>query len=125
MRYDEIIERLMETAGIEDEDSAERLALTVLEVLAERITRTERDNLAAQLPDGLKAPLEETRQDRRPFQLEEFYNRVRARADLGFPAAVSGSKAMVAVLQEAVTAGEIDDIRQELGSDFAELFEKE
>jgi len=56
------------------------------------------------------------------FSLEEFYNRVKARGDVGCPQAVDESRAVFAVLQEAVTRGEIEDILSELPAEYRELF---
>ncbi len=41
---------------------------------------------------------------------------------MGGPAAERYVHALVAVLQEAVTSGELEDVREELGPDFRALF---
>lgn len=55
------------------------------------------------------------------FALEEFYNRVTARAGAGYPAAVEQAKAVMATLREAIPAGEWQDLRQELPDEYEEL----
>ncbi len=97
---------------------------TVLETFAERITRTERDNLAAQLPDAMKEILYQVK-DTEQFELEEFYNRVTLRLDIGFPNAVKHSRSVMVTLKEAVSQGQIQDILNQLPPEYEEIFEKE
>ncbi len=130
MQYDEFIHRVQENAGLATQAEAVQLTKAVLGTLGERLYRTERDDLAAQLPKGLKEFLfaeqdpENIRQEVRRFSLEEFYNRVSARAEIGRPDAVKQAQAVMAVLQEAVSAGEVADVMAELPDEFGELFRR-
>jgi uncharacterized protein (DUF2267 family) len=127
MRYDEFISRVQERAGLA-RDEAVRSTEATLATLGERLYRTERENLAAQLPDELKEDLfkevdsEVTRRDVDRFSLEEFYIRVSARAEIGYPDAVKRAQAVIAVLREAVSAGEIEDVLSKLPDEYGELF---
>jgi uncharacterized protein (DUF2267 family) len=127
MRYDEFITRVRERAGL-GRDEAVRSTEATLATLGERLYRTERENLAAQLPNELKEDLfkqvdsEVTWRDVDRFSLEEFYIRVSARAEVGYPDAVKQAQAVVAVLREAVSAGEIEDVLAELPEEYGELF---
>jgi uncharacterized protein (DUF2267 family) len=100
----------------------------VLGTLGELLSPTERRHLAAQLPKPMKEyvdrrverpPREMTR--RRRFNLAEFYNRIAARADVRYPAAVHRSQAVMRVLREAVAAGELADLFRELPDEYEEL----
>jgi uncharacterized protein (DUF2267 family) len=127
MRYDEFVTRVRERAGL-GRDEAVRSTEATLATLGERLYRTERENLAAQLPNELKEDLfkqvdsEVTWRDVDRFSLEEFYIRVSARAEVGYPDAVKQAQAVVAVLREAVSAGEIEDVLAELPEEYGELF---
>ncbi|RIK43573.1 MAG: DUF2267 domain-containing protein [Chloroflexi bacterium] len=129
MKYDEFIQRVQELAGVQTSDEALRLTQAVLETLGERLYRTEQSQMAAQLPKGIKElfvarqPPENTRRDVQGFSLEEFYHRVSARSGVSYPKALKQTKAVMAVLQEAVTSGQIEDVRRELPAEFDELFE--
>jgi uncharacterized protein (DUF2267 family) len=92
----------------------------VLETLGERLSQAEREDFGAQLSHELKEHVLK-RPKTQGFNVEEFYNRVRARADIGFPDAVKGTRAVMHVLQEAVSAGEMEDIFSELPSDYRNL----
>lgn len=54
-------------------------------------------------------------------RLEEFYNRVAARSDVGYPAAIKHSQAVIQVLQEAISRGELRDVLRELPDEYEEL----
>lgn len=131
MKYDEFIQRVQEKAGLESSEEAVRVTKAVFETLGERLYRTEQSQLAAQLPKGIKEffvarqPPENTRRDVQGFSLEEFYNRVSARAKIGHPHAVRQTKAVMAVLQEAASSGQIEDVKRELPAEYAALFHHE
>jgi uncharacterized protein (DUF2267 family) len=129
VEYDRFIARVQQEAAIAEREVAVRGVVAVLATLGERLYRTESSHLAAQLPNELKPSLRAVRQPATsratvpPFSLEEFYKRVSARADLGYPEAVTLARAVGAVLREAVAPGELADIRAELPPDFGQLFD--
>ncbi len=55
------------------------------------------------------------------FNLEEFYHRVAARSGVRYPAAVKHSQAVMQTLKQAVSEGELRDIRRELPDEYEEL----
>ena len=97
------------------------LALTALPALAQDAAPAE---LAKPLKDWLtlwmeRPPRELTNPHR--FNLEEFYNRVAARSEVGYPAAIKHSQAVIQVLREAVSRGELRDVLRELPDEYDEL----
>ncbi len=109
-------------------DEAITVIEAVLGTLGELLSPSERRHLATQLPKPLKdsarrwverPPREMTRPHR--FSLEEFYHRVAARSDIGYPTAVKCSQAVVRVLREAIAAGELADLFRELPPEYEEL----
>lgn len=120
MRYNEFIERVT-GQGLESKEEAVKAAEAALETLGERLHRTERDHLAAQLPAELKQHLLK-RPDTVRFTLEEFYTRMSARSGVRYHHAVYQTKAVMAVLQEAVDEGELRHVLRGLPDDFKELF---
>jgi uncharacterized protein (DUF2267 family) len=125
MHYEGFIDRVRERTGLEDKHLAEIAVRAFFETLGERLHRTEREKLAAQLPNQLKEfivihPAHDF------FGLEEFYTRVASRAGVRYPHGVGQAKAIVTVLKEAVSPGELADVLADLTSDYGELFgEKE
>lgn len=128
MKYEEFIQRVRDEAALTAPDEALAAIEAVLGTLGELLSPTERRHLAAQLHKPLKdavsrwverPPREMTRPHR--FSLEEFYERVGARSDVRYPAAVKHTQAVMRVLHEAVPEGELNDIFRELPEEYEEL----
>jgi uncharacterized protein (DUF2267 family) len=105
----------------------ERLTDVTLEVLGERLYRTERDSLGAQLAGPLKSSLnarEEpgpTRRNVDRFSAEEFYNRISARAEVGFPEVRRNVPHILGVLSRAVTPQVLSEVLNDVSDDFKKL----
>jgi uncharacterized protein (DUF2267 family) len=129
MEYQEFVTRVQDEVGLAASDEAAAAIKAVLGTLGEMLSPMERRHLAAQLQKPLKdfvtawmerPPKEKGRPHR--FGLEEFYQRVAARSDVRYPAAVKRSQAVMKVLREAVAPGELADILRELPQEYEELF---
>lgn len=131
MQAEEFFQRVQDYAGLDTSEEAQQVTEAVLSTLGERIYRTEQADLAAQLPRGIKEflvtkqPPENTPGDVQRFTLEEFYSRVGARSGVRYGQAIDRTHAVMAVLQEAVSPGQIADIQQELPDEFRKLFQNE
>lgn len=127
MDYDEFIHIVQEKSGLAEREEAERAAQVTLATFGERIYRTERDNLAAQLPKELQAHLftyasgETTRRDTDRYHLEEFYNRLSARSNVGYQHAIRQAHAVLAALQAAVTPPVLEKIFAQLPNEYKNL----
>jgi uncharacterized protein (DUF2267 family) len=130
MQYDEFIERVQREGELETTDEAFEAIEAVLSTLGERIYRTEQSDMASQLPRGISELLtsrqkpENTRGDVQRFTLEEFHNRVAARMNSRHPQALRLTQVVTGVLMDAVSPGQIEDIRKELPDDFGVLFNR-
>jgi uncharacterized protein (DUF2267 family) len=128
MQYQEFVQRVQSKAGLSSHEEALHTIKTTLATLGERLYRTERQKLAAQLPTELKGLLSErvsaeaTRQDVDRFPLEEFYNRVSARLDISYDQAAGQSQAVASVLQQAVSPDQIRAVKDTLSADYETLF---
>ena len=129
MQYEEFLNRVQEIGNLNSQEEAAALTRVILETLGERIYRTRRDRLSSQLPNELKKMLEartepETaRKEVQRFMLEEFYNRVSARADIAYDQAVIGVGSVMTALREAVTPAEWQDLRAELPDEYDEILD--
>ncbi len=127
MQYQQFIQNVQQAAATDSPVEVERAVQATLATLGELLSRKERSDLASELPKPLQEYVEEKRaivegRDRtRRFSLEEFYNRVAARADVGYPAAVRRSGCVMRVLSAAVSQGELTDVFSELPADYDEL----
>ena len=103
-----------------DEDARKAIGAT-LETLRERLAGEEPSDLAAQLPPKI-APYVEGDGGRESFPAEEFYERVAQKEGVGNDEATRHARAVATVVQTAVTGGELDDLRSQLGDGYRELF---
>lgn len=125
MKYDEFIEQVQDRGHMESREEAETAARATLQTLAERLRGGEADDLASQLPPELA---EHLRHDKagtgEQLSLDEFFERVNERDEgVDLPRAVYHARVVVEVLQDAVTRGEIRDIRSQLPDEYAPLLE--
>ncbi len=121
MQYNEFMQHVQEYASLGSQAEAERVAVAVLETLGERLTKTEREHLAAQLPNELKHHLTRSPIADR-YSLEVFYDKVGARSKTKYVHAKLLSLAVARVLREAVAPGELRDILTDLPAEYGELF---
>lgn len=122
MQYDEFVGEVQNRARLPSRGDAVRAIQATLETLAERIALGEASDLAAQLPPELGTYLRDVEKTER-FAVDEFFLRVAAKETADLPDAVHHARAVIDVLQEAVTPGEIDDLRAQLPDDYNPLFE--
>ena len=121
VKHDEFVARVRELAELKTNEEAERAIRATFETLKERLAGNEPNNLAAQIPDELAAPLR-GEGGRDNFSLAEFYRQVAEKEGVEEPEAIRHTRAVAAVLQAAVTTGEMDHIREQLKPEYAELF---
>jgi uncharacterized protein (DUF2267 family) len=124
MQYAAFIDRVQERAGCESQEEAVRATHATLETLGERLSTRETRQLAAELPTELRAYLLQRSAHQQLFTLEEFFHRVSAREGVRWHQAVAHARAVIAVVGEAVSAGEFEDVRTELAPDYDALFEE-
>jgi uncharacterized protein (DUF2267 family) len=121
MKYDEFTESVSQRTGLPRE-AAEKVTHAALQVLAERLSGGEAEDLKAQLTTELKGDLEVPKdKPAESFGAAEFTRRVAQRAEIDEPAAQIGAAAVLATLGNAVTPGEFDDVLSQLGREYAAL----
>lgn len=113
MDNDEFIDSVANRSGTSSEQ-ATALARATLRTLAERIDGGEARDLAAQLPEELRAYAFAPSETGERFGLELFVQRVSGRAEVDATLAKAGVRAVFDTLREAVTPGEYDDVVAQL-----------
>ena len=124
MQYEEFIGHVRKRARIVSLDEAERTAKVTLEILGERLTREEKEDLAEQLPGKLKGYLFGQKSGPR-LMLDEFLEEVSFRGGIDRPEAVKRTRAVLTTLRQAVSPGEIEDVISQLPKDYHALFGEE
>jgi uncharacterized protein (DUF2267 family) len=120
MKYDEFLKRVGERTGLSSPDDADRTAVTVLQVLSERLAGGEPEDLLAQLPKELKervTPVPEPN----PLDPDEFIERVASELGITTEEARTRIRGVFDVLRDAVTPGEFEDVLSQLDREYAEL----
>lgn len=126
MQYSEFLRRVEEQIAANRSVSdarreAENAITATLETLNERISGGEARDLAAQLPQEIQPALRPKAEEAEGFSLEEFYRRVAEREGVDIETARIDASAVMRVLREAVTPGELDDVMAQLPKDFTFL----
>jgi uncharacterized protein (DUF2267 family) len=121
MKGEQFIAEVKNLAELDGDAEAMKATRATLETLKERLAGNEPSNLAAQLPPEI-ASYVEGEGGREAFTVEEFYERVAHKEGVGREEAVRHARAVATVVQTAVTGGELDDVRSQLGDEYRELF---
>lgn len=129
MHYSDFIQQVRKSTYLSQEE-AQRMTEIVLATLGERLSAKERMDVASQLPKEMKIflfshlPPHDFHGGVDRFPAEDFYHRVHSRSHMGFAAAKKLSKAVLQVLTEAISSGELQDLLEELPHRNRELFKK-
>src|SRR5947209_16801858 len=108
MKHDEFIGRVQHYARLASRGDAERTTRATLETLGERLAGGEPKDLASQLPPEIGLHLLRCGGMGERFSLDEFYSRVSVREGEDLPTAAFHARAVIRVLSEAVSRGELN-----------------
>ena len=122
MNYDEFVGQVQHRAHLADGGQAMRAIHATLETLNERLVGGEADDLAAQLPTEIGSYLREPVLQEK-FGFHEFFERVAVREEVPISDAAFHASAVVSVLCNAVSRGEMEDVRSQLPKEYDRLFE--
>lgn len=123
MKYDEFIGQIQSRARLGTLGDAVKATRAVLETLGERVPGDEIKDLAAQLPSEIAHYFSQKSEIVDKFGLNDFFKRVSEREPCDLPDAIYHSRVVMSVMRDAVTTGEISDIRAQLPDEFDPLFE--
>ena len=117
MTNEQFINEVARQAGV-SKQQAEPLTKAALSALADRLTGGEADDVASQLPKGIKEAMLPATPEAETFGLGEFIERIARRAEVTTEQAEVGARAVMATLHEAITEGEFKDMMAQLPEDF-------
>ena len=123
MHYLEFLGYVQERAGLDSRGAAERAVRATFETLAERVTQGATTNLAAQLPREIAQYLLRRGPEVKELSADQFWEHIAEREHSDTATAIRHARAVFQTLDEAVSAGEIDDFRAELPTVLKRLFE--
>ncbi|GAA1619215.1 hypothetical protein GCM10009744_02330 [Kribbella alba] len=120
MKHHEMVAAVKRAADLSSTEEAERALRATLRTLGERLAGGEPFDLASQLPGELQDELPPLGPGE-PFGLDEFYRRVAEREGTDAEQARRHARAVMAVLRDAVSSGEFDDVLAQLPKEYADL----
>lgn len=128
MHEDEFLAHVRERADLASTDEARGATEAVLRVLGARLTEPEAEDLAAQLPAAFRSALTSQRgTEPEAFDAEAFVDRLADReagdGRVDSSDAEAHARAVMSVLADAVTGGELADIRAQLPGGYERLFD--
>ncbi len=121
MNDNEFISLVKKRARRDTEDQARRVTEATLTTLAERLAGNEADDLASQLPPTIGSYLRQET-TRKTYNLDEFYAIVAQRASFDFPDVQRRARAVISVVSEIASPGEMDDVLSQLPNEYIPLF---
>lgn len=126
MNYGEFVNTVTAHGGPAARPLAQQVTQIVLADLGQRLTGGEAQDLASQLPEELKGHVvEHVNAEPVADDLDDFLRRVADHLgeDTDPEQALTYARAVFATLTEAVSSGEITDLRSQLPAGFGPLFE--
>lgn len=120
MKYNHFIALVKRVGNLRSDAEAEKASLAVLEIFASLLGEKKARNVAAQLPGELRMAMLQVK-EHGPFPLPEFFRRIADKEGVPEPEAMAHAQAVLAMLQEAITEGELDSIYPELTPEYQEF----
>lgn len=125
MDYDGFLAAVGNHGGPTDREHADAASKAILAGLGQRLAGGEPRDLASQLPVELQHPLiQHTGSAENTDDVQEFLTRIAERESYGCTReqAHTHAQAVLGTLASFVSRGELDDLRRQLPSGYAELF---
>ena len=124
MQTKDFLGHVQNRARLASEGEALRITRATLETLGERLHGGEAKDLASQLPQEIGAYLTDADKEQK-YDYVEFIKKVSEREGTGTGGAkaVFHAQAVISVVKDAVSTGEIDDVREQLPDEFDRMFE--
>ncbi|MBD3182446.1 DUF2267 domain-containing protein [Candidatus Poribacteria bacterium] len=123
MKYDDFIKEVQTRGRLSSQGEAVQAIRATLEVLGQRITQKEAEHLASELPQEIGVYLRDAGDTER-FDLDEFFERVNKieKSSVDLAESVHHARAVISVVKDAISEGEINDILAQLPDEFEPLF---
>jgi uncharacterized protein (DUF2267 family) len=115
MQYKQLVKRVQDYSGFSDQEAEGALRL-IVEKLATRLTQSERKDFASQLPDELE-DLALSGKETQTFSAEDMLDELCEQENINKGRAKKQVFAVWRALKDAISPGEIKDIKAQLPED--------
>lgn len=125
MQHHQFLGLVQDRARLDSLGAAESATRATLETLAERVGGGLPANVGAQLPPEIGRHLDHSGSER--FELSDFWQRVAERESesVGVPGAAFHARAVMSVVNDAVTGSQLETLQEQLPDEYGDLFEFE
>ncbi|MBD3181562.1 DUF2267 domain-containing protein [Candidatus Poribacteria bacterium] len=123
MKYDDFVKEVQTRARLNTLGEAVEATRATLEALGKCISQEEANHLMSELPKEIGVYLEDIGEPER-FSLDDFFKYINQneRKSVGLAESVHHARSVISVLQDAVSKGEMNDIKSMLSEEFEPLF---
>lgn len=123
MQFHDFLGEVQNKAKLSSLDEALNATRATLTTLAERLEGNEPSNIAAQLPSEIGTFLtgEKSGQGER-FDSDEFARRISEKEGVGLNTGVWHARAVLDVLSQSLSAGELENVKAQLPEDYLRFF---
>ncbi len=121
MNFDQFIGAVQNRARCSDSGDSLGATRATLSTLGERLDRGENLDIESQLPNEIAKFIVQPASNE-SFDVDEFYNRVARREEVEKPRARFHARAVISVLEEAISPGELRDALDQLPEEYDDLF---
>src|SRR5687768_10165816 len=122
MNFDHFVGQVQHRARLGSEGAAVRAIQATFQTLSERLNAGETKDLVSQLPREFEIYFQVAKHSQK-FSVDDFFQRVTEREHVHKPDAVFHARVVLDVLQEALSPGEIKDVKAQLPEEWDRLFE--
>ena len=120
MRYREMIKKVQQYSGFSDSESESAL-VALIRIISGRLTPDERMDFASQLPAELQDTVVAAEEHKEASSLEDILDTIIDEQNVDEDHAKKQIKAVWQTLNDAISEGEIDDIKAQLPLDMSTL----
>lgn len=127
MNEHEFLSEVEDRTDVESREDAYAVTDATLQTLSDRVGQGEAEDVASQLPRQVAASLRAGPPEAESFGVDEFVDRVGSRertlGEFDHTDSERDAKAVLSVLSEAVSGGELDDATEQLPDEYDRLLE--
>lgn len=125
MNFNDFVGKVQNLTALGTEGDTISAIRATLTTLGERLHGKETEHLASQLPREIGHYLHDAKNTDEAFDVDEFFSRVASREGegVGRPQAMHHARCVMSVVEEAVTPGQMGDVRSQLPEDYSSLFD--
>jgi len=123
MQYDDFVGQVQNRAKLSSGGEAVKAIRATLDTLSRRLPADDVRKIEAQLPEEIAFYLQMGEETLDKIDLDQFFSEIQKKEDLGLNTSVFHCRAVMSVLCDALSPGEVEKLKRELPEEYAPLLE--